>query len=186
MSNTKESFARRCFFSKSLFPSARTEFYSILQYYIQQINFSSSPRNLLKKYLLRKPSWPVLILYYILFGTSCVDASQTYILSYRAQIKNAIVISESYYYSKAMQKVKAHPSKQLTLPSEDKSNTDTLLEKNKDLIVDFLMKQGLHTRSHEKVNDAKSSSLISISIPPTYITVDFNDGYAIITRLILD
>lgn len=122
----------------------------------------------------------------LILSAAWLNASQTYILSYRAQIKNAVVISESYYYSKTMQDVSAHPSHQLTLNMDDETDIENMLKKNKDSIIDFLMKDGLHTRSHEKVNNAKSTSLISISIPPTYITVDFNDDYAIITRLILD
>lgn len=164
MGKIRESFAKRCFFSKRPFRSA---------------NAKSSPRTL-------KVPRLIILLYCLLFTASYIQASQTYILSYRAQIKNALVISESYYYSKAMRQVKAHPSKQLKIPSSDKPNADVLFEKNKDIIVDFLMKEGLHTRSHEKVYNSKSSSLISISIPPTYITVDFNDDYATITRLILD
>ena len=127
-----------------------------------------------------------IVLYSLLFSASYVHASQTYILSYRAQIKNAVVISESYYYSKAMQEVTAHPSEHLTLHSNDKTTIEALLENNKDKILDFLMKQGLHTRSHEKLSNLMSSSLICITIPPTHITVDFNDDYATITRLITD
>ena len=85
-----------------------------------------------------------------------------------------------------MQEVTAHPSEHLTLHSNDNTSIDALLEKNKDKIVDFLMKQGLHTRSHEKIYNLKSNSLICITIPPTHITVDFNDDYATITRLIID
>ena len=122
----------------------------------------------------------------LILSAAWLNASETYILSYRAQIKNAVVISESYYYSKTMQDVKSHPSRKLTLDIDENSSIDMMLENNKDRIVDFLMKEGLHTRSHEKVHNSKSTSLISISVPPTYITVDFNDDYAIITRLILD
>ena len=124
------------------------------------------------------------VLFFILFTASFLEASQTYILSYRAQIKNAVVISESYYFSKAMKEIQAHPSRQLTIYSPDETNINTIMNTNKDKIIDFVMQQSLHTRSHERVSQFKSSSLISITIPPTYITVDFKNDYAIITRLI--
>jgi len=129
-------------------------------------------------------SLPGLVLFFILFTASSLEASQTYILSYRAQIKNAVVISESYYFSKAMKEVQAHTSKQLTIHSPNETDITIIMNTNKDKIIDFIMQQGLHTRSHERVNQFKSSSLISITIPPTYITVDFKNDYAIITRLI--
>jgi len=134
------------------------------------------------------PKAPRLIdlLYYIFLSTSCIHASQTYILSYRAHIKNSVVISESYHFSKAMQEIKAHSSKKLTIHAPNETDLNAIMYRNRDRIIDFFMKQGLHTRSHEKIHNLKSSSLISITIPPTYITVDFNDDYATITRLILD
>ena len=122
----------------------------------------------------------------LILSATWLNASQTYILSYRAQIKNAVVISESYHFSKTMQQIKAHSGKSHSIYSPYETDLHTIINQNKDTIIDFLMKEGVHTRSHEKVHDSKSSSLISITIPPTYITVDFNDDYAIITRLILD
>jgi len=56
---------------------------------------------------------------------------------------------------------------------------------HKDKVLEFLMKEGVHTRSYEKTYNLKSSSIIFLTLPPTYITVDFNDDYATITRLIL-
>mgnify|MGYP005664154359 CR=1 FL=1 len=122
----------------------------------------------------------------LILTATWLNASQTYILSYRAQIKDAVVISESYHFSKAMQEIKAVKAQELTLHSPDETDLDRLMHTNREKIIDFMMYHALHTRSHEKVSNMKSSSLISITIPPTYITVDFNDDYAIITRLISD
>ena len=121
----------------------------------------------------------------LIFTCTWLQASETYILSYRAQIKNAVVISESYHFSQAMTQVKSTPAQSLSLYSPDESNLNAIMHKNKDEILAFLMRHGVHTRSHEKIKDLKSSSLINLTLPPTYITVDFNDDYAIITRLIL-
>jgi len=133
-----------------------------------------------------KPSRLVLLLSYILFTATYVHASQTYILSYRTEIKNAVVISQSYHYTQAMHNIKAHTGKSLTLNLSHKMPIKTILLTHKDEIIGFLMSLGVHTRSHEKIDKSVSSSLISLTIPPTYVTVDFNDDYAIITRLILD
>lgn len=143
------------------------------------VNFSST----LNQHLPRKLSQNVLV-FFVLFTASWLEASQTYILSYRAQIKNAVVISESYQFSQAMSEVKAQTAQSLSLYSPKETNLNTIMNNNKDEILEFLMKYGTHTRSHEKVSNNRSSSLISITLPPTYITVDFNDDYAIITRLI--
>jgi len=128
----------------------------------------------------------LLAFFLILYLASSLEASQTYILSYRAQIKNAVVISESFHLTHAMKEVHAHPDQKLELDTFKEEDLQVILEKNRDKILEFLMKYGTHTRSHETVSDNKSSSLISITIPPTYITVDFKNDYAIITRLIID
>lgn len=121
----------------------------------------------------------------LIFTCTWLQASETYILSYRAQIKNAVVISESYHLSQAMTQVKSTPAQSLSLYSPDESDLNAIMHNNKDDILSFLMRHGVHTRSHEKIKNLKSSSLINLTLPPTYITVDFNDDYAIITRLIL-
>ena len=120
----------------------------------------------------------------VLLLSTCLNAAQTYILSYRAQVKNAVVISESYQFSQSMTPIKATKGKQLTIFSPHETNLNYIMQTNKDEILEFLMKYGTHTRSHEKVSDLKSSSLIEITVPPTYISIDFKDNYAIITRLI--
>ena len=115
---------------------------------------------------------------------SWLNASQTYILSYRAQIKNAVVISESFQASASMSEIKAKSGQKLTIFSKKDTDIETILQDNKDEILEFLMKYGAHTRSFEKVSNLQSSSLLILTLPPTYIAVDFNDNYAIITRLI--
>ena len=154
---------------------------SPFRYVNAKFNSALRPRT-----LLRKTPRLVFVLSCLLFTSSYIHASQTYILSYRAQVKNAVVISESYHFTRAMKELIAHPSEQLSIYSRNDTDIETILKKNKDEIINFLMKEGLHTRSHEKLHNYKSSSLICISIPPTYITVDFNDDYATITRLITD
>ena len=115
---------------------------------------------------------------------SWLNASQTYILSYRAQIKNAVVISESFQASPTMSEIKATPAQKITIFSPKETDIQNILKNNKDEILEFLMKYGAHTRSFEKVSNLQSSSLLILTLPPTYVTVDFNDNYAIITRLI--
>jgi hypothetical protein len=122
----------------------------------------------------------------LILTAAWLNASQTFIISYRAQIKNAVVISESYQFSKSMRGVKAKKAEEIFLECEHNTNIDTLMHTHKDEILEFLMRHGAHTRSHEKVSAAKSSSLLSLSLPPSYITVDFNDGLAIITRLVTE
>jgi hypothetical protein len=127
-----------------------------------------------------------LAFFLLLFITTCLNASQTYILSYRTQIKNAVVISESYQFSKAMTQVRAAQAESLSLYSPHETDLNAIMHIYKDEIVEFMMKYGAHTRSHENVRDSKSSSLLQLTLPPSYITVDFNDDYATITRLITE
>jgi len=121
----------------------------------------------------------------LIFTCTWLQASETYILSYRAQIKNAVVISESYHFSQAMTQVESTQAQSLKLHSPRETDLNIIMNQHKDEVLEFLMHHGVHTRSHETVNDLKSSSLINLTLPPTYITVDFNDDYATITRLIL-
>ena len=126
-----------------------------------------------------------LLLFLLVFSATWLNASQTYILSYRAEIKNAIVISESFHLSKAMTQITSTPKQSLKLYSPKESNLQKIMHTHKDKVLEFLMKEGVHTRSYEKTYNLKSSSIIFLTLPPTYITVDFNDDYATITRLIL-
>ncbi len=117
---------------------------------------------------------------------SFMMATETFILSYRAQIKNAVVISESLYISESMKEIIARPDKHLQLETLPNEHIRQTLYRHKEKLIDFLMKDGLHTRSHETLYDYRSDSLICITIPPTYVTVDFKNDYAIITRLLVD
>ena len=126
------------------------------------------------------------VIFSLFFGVAWLNASQTYILSYRTQVKNAVVISESYQFSKAMTEIKAIKAQSLSLYSPDETNLNTIMHLHKNEILEFMMKYGAHTRSHENVHNSKSSSLLQLTLPPSYITVDFNDDYATITRLITD
>jgi len=83
-----------------------------------------------------------------------------------------------------MKPIKAHADKSLKLENIPPHNLNKILEKNKEEVLLFFMKQGTHTRSHEELINNTSKSRISLTIPPTYITVDFKNDYAIITRLI--
>ncbi len=124
--------------------------------------------------------------FFLLTATAWLNASQTYILSYRTQVKNAVVISESYQFSKAMTQIKAVKAESISLYSPDQTDLNTIMHIYKDEILEFMMKHGAHTRSHENVHNSKSASLLQLTLPPSYITVDFNDDYATITRLITD
>jgi hypothetical protein len=116
----------------------------------------------------------------LIISAAWLNASQTYILSYRTQVKNAVVISESYQFSKAMTQIKATKAESLSLYSPHETNLNTIMYVYKDEILEFMMKHGAHTRSHENIRDSKSSSLMQLTLPPSYITVDFNDDYATI------
>ena len=126
----------------------------------------------------------ILALLFTFVSSLSLSASQTFILSYRAQVKNAIVISESFQLSHAMTPVKTKDAQQISIYSKKETDLKTIVKLNKDEILEFLMKYGAHTRSHEKVQDLQSTSLIELTLPPTYIKIDFKDNYAIITRLI--
>ena len=126
------------------------------------------------------------LLFLLFFNTSWLKASETYIFSYRAQIKNAVVISESFHLTKTMQEVHAKKAQSFEIDTLNETDLHNVFDKNRDHVLDFFMRHGTHTRSHEKVNNNRSSSLITLTIPPSYITVDFKNDYAIITRLITD
>ncbi len=119
----------------------------------------------------------------LILSFASLFASETYIVSYRAQIKNAVVIHESFTLSPAMHAIKASAEQSLTLDLHKEDKPADLFKANQDEIIRFLGRQGLHTRSHERVIDNKSDALVCLSLPPTYVTVEFKNDYAIITRL---
>ena len=120
----------------------------------------------------------------LILSAAWLNASDIFIVSYRAQIKNAVVISESFHFSQAMTQIKSTKAQTLKLYSPNEANINALIHSNKDEIIEFFMHYGVHTRSDEHTKNSISTSLITLTFPPTYITVDFNDDYATITRLI--
>jgi len=120
----------------------------------------------------------------LILSAAWLNASETFIVSYRAQVKNAVVISESFHFSKAMSEIDAKQAQSIKIHSPHETNLNTIVHTNKDKIVDFLIRFGAHTRSHEHLYNSKDTSLVTLALAPTYITVDFNDDYATITRLI--
>lgn len=120
----------------------------------------------------------------LILSAAWLNASDIFIVSYRAQIKNAVVISESFHFSKAMTPIKSTKAQTLKLYSPNETDIHTFIHTNKDDIIEFLMHYGAHTRSDEHTQNSMSTSLISLSFAPTYVTVDFNDDYGTITRLI--
>lgn len=120
----------------------------------------------------------------LILSATWLNASDIFIISYRAQIKNAVVISESFHFSQAMTQIKSTPAQTLRLYSPKETDINAFIHSHKDKITEFLMHYGVHTRSDEHTHNSMTSSLITLTFPPTYITVDFNDDYATITRLI--
>lgn len=119
----------------------------------------------------------------LILSFATLFASETYIVSYRAQIKNAVVIHESFHLSPAMQSIKAIPAQSMQVDTHNENDLNTIFKANQDKILHFLAHEGIHTRSHETLLQNKSDSLISFTLPPTYVTVEFKNDYAIITRL---
>lgn len=187
MGTTRETFDNhQRFFTASSFNKTSTRFTSIPPHSIKKQYCPLPPSVLLSTSLLLKIPRHILLFFTIVFTSTLLSASQTYILSYRTQIKNAAVISESYQFSKAMTQIKAVKAESLSLYSPDETSLNAILHVYKDEILEFLMKYGVHTRSHENIRNLKSASLLQLTLPPTYITVDFNDDYATITRLITE
>jgi CRISPR/Cas system-associated exonuclease Cas4 (RecB family) len=121
----------------------------------------------------------------LILCASSLFAHETYILSYRAQIKNAVVIHESFHIASAMQDTHAQSADSLKISIEKEAiPLKTLLLRHKEEVFDFLRHKGLHTQSYEEVIASQSDSLIFITIPPTHVTVEFKNDYVIITRLI--
>ena len=83
-----------------------------------------------------------------------------------------------------MTPIKSTKAQTLRLYSPNETDIHAFMHTNKDDIVEFLMHYGAHTRSDEHTQNSITTSLITLSFSPTYITVDFNDDYATITRLI--
>jgi len=120
----------------------------------------------------------------LILSAAWLNASDIFIVSYRTEIKNSVVISDSFHFSKAMTQIESTPAQSLKLYATHPNEVNTFVNEHKDEIIEFLLRCGADTRADEYSKNSMSRSLITLSFAPTYITVDFNDDYATITRLI--
>lgn len=117
----------------------------------------------------------------LIFSVSFLFAQQ-YIVSYQAKVRDAYLINESFYVSAAMVETKKEPQASLTLNANTK-NVQKLFSKNRDELLDFLFKSGVHLKSEGLSENAMHTSLTTLYLPSTYLKVEFNNQFANITLL---
>ena len=109
--------------------------------------------------------------------------SETYIVSYLSRVKNSILSYESFYISKAMVEKKLKIKDELKIHTKNFTNAKDFLEKNKDIVINFLLKQDVFIKSSSINSNKYNKDEILLSIPSTYLKVYFNNDFAKISLL---
>lgn len=118
---------------------------------------------------------------YTLVFASLLNA-ENYIVSYRSVVTNQIISSEQLLVSQAMTPCDEPSNPPLKLIS-NQENFKALIEENHDEFLDYLARQGILISSTQSSNIKHYQSRMILEFPSQCFTVEFNDGFVIITPL---
>lgn len=106
-----------------------------------------------------------------------------YIISYRAVIRNAVMVSESFNISRSMQKCRGIPASSVFLDANGSTNLHQILSNQYETFFSLMQQETLHIEHHENnINTANLSHTV-FTMPPQCFTVDINEDFAKITAL---
>jgi len=104
--------------------------------------------------------------------------AESFYISYKTIVKDAVVVSQKLYISPAMIECKIlKNNKPLILIQNDNETLDTMINRELDLFLEYMSKHSLHVKSSQSVINSQSKDLIELSFAPTCFTVNFNDGF---------
>ncbi len=118
---------------------------------------------------------------YSLIFASLLNA-ENYIVSYRSVITNQIISNEKLLISQAMTACGTPSSQSLKLISNTETFKD-LIKENREEFLTYLERQGILISSSQSSSIKHYNSQMILEFPSQCFTVDFNDGFAIITPL---
>jgi len=109
--------------------------------------------------------------------------SQTWILSYRAQMQKSKITHEHFHITPAMISIDGIKSSSLELEINNELSNEKNLKNNKERILEFLFKNGIHLQSHSDNINNINKSITTLKVPPTPLIVEFNSNTVTISIL---
>ncbi len=107
-----------------------------------------------------------------------------YIISYRAAVKDAVLLNETLNVSRAMQPCSGSAGRSLTLENSADSDLEKILSNDKELLFDYIQRLPIHIIHHGANTRSQNRSVTIMRLPPQCFTVDFNDDFVRIAPLI--
>jgi len=96
----------------------------------------------------------------------------------KSQIKH-----EHFHITPAMTEMDGTKGKSIQLDVDNEISNDKNLQKNKEKILEFLFKNGVHLQSHSDNINNTNKSITTLKIPPTPLIVEFNSNTVTISIL---
>lgn len=106
-----------------------------------------------------------------------------YIISYRAVVRDAIMVSETLNVSRAMQKCEGRHTTSVLLETGGSDDLHQIIVHDHDTFFSLMQQTTLHIDHREKNIDATNQSHTILTMPPQCFTVDINQDLAKITAL---
>ena len=106
-----------------------------------------------------------------------------FLVSYRAQVKDATLLHESLYASKAMTATHKIAQVSQTIFLTKSCKQEDFFRCYEEEILDFLYTQQALIQTHDTTQSLCTRSFLELNIPPLYLKVDFNDTFAKIALL---
>lgn len=125
---------------------------------------------------------PLSLAIYALILTSLLGADE-YIISYRAVVSDAILVSERLSISRTMQRCQGSPGAFVLLETAGEADLDNIIQHDFDLFFTLMQQTALHVDHDEHSIDSIGKSQTVLSMPPQCFTVDINQDLAKITAL---
>ena len=115
-------------------------------------------------------------------ATTLLAATDAYIISYRATVKNAQLLHEKLSLSRAMTPCRGSVENvELILPIAQSQNLRTIIEQNRDTFFTYMQTQDLHVKSAASKGNNSYSELTTLTLPPHCFIVTINENFAIIS-----
>jgi hypothetical protein len=116
--------------------------------------------------------------------TLSIAHANSYLFSYQAQMRDAMIINESIFFSPAMQTPKkSKPITPITFYNPDDLSINQLIKNNQYTFLDHLEKNGIVIKNFGLSQNNQDRSLTILTIPTTYLKVDFNRDFVTIAPL---
>jgi len=91
-------------------------------------------------------------------------------------MKKSQIIHEHFHITPAMTEIKGKKTNPIMLDIDDELSHDENLQNNKEKILEYLFKNGIHLQSHSDNINNTNRSITTLKVAPTPLTVEFNSN----------